>query len=106
MRVLSEKSVAGMNRVNVADLGRAHDAIDSQIALKAGRRTDADRFISKLDVQRIDVCFGIDRQRADAEFVTGANHPERDLSAVNTQNFLEHVGRAIRRARRSRPTML
>src|SRR5205814_9291252 len=68
MRVLSEKSIAGMNRVNVADLGRAHDAIDSQIALKARRRTDTDRFISKLDVQLIDVCFGIDRQRANAEF--------------------------------------
>src|SRR5262245_15507601 len=31
MRVLSEESVAGVNRVNVADLGRAHDPIDSQI---------------------------------------------------------------------------
>src|SRR5213595_868137 len=49
MRVLGEKPVAWMNRVNIADLGRAHDPIDSQIALKARRRTDADRFISKLD---------------------------------------------------------
>src|SRR5262249_28230929 len=75
MRVLSEKSIAGMTRVNIAYLSRTHDAINSQVTLKTGRRTDADRFISELDVQRIDVCFGIDCERANAEFLTGANHP-------------------------------
>src|SRR5207248_6533926 len=38
MRVLSEKSVAGMNRVNVADLGCAHDGIAAQVALRASLR--------------------------------------------------------------------
>jgi hypothetical protein len=60
MRILGEEPIAGMNRVNIADLGRAHDPIDFQITLKAGRGTDADRFIGELDVQRIDVCFRID----------------------------------------------
>jgi hypothetical protein len=45
MRILGEKSVARMNRVNVADLGGTHNPIDPQITLKAGRRTDANRFI-------------------------------------------------------------
>src|SRR6478752_1522004 len=90
MRVLSEEPIAGMNCVNVADLGRAHDPIDFQIALKAGRRTDADRFIGQLDMQRIDVCFRIDRKGANAEFLASANHPQRDLSAISNQNFLEH----------------
>jgi hypothetical protein len=57
MRVLSEEPIPGMNRVNVADLGRAHDSINFQITLKAGRRADADRFIGELDMERIDVCF-------------------------------------------------
>src|SRR5262245_43305832 len=57
MRILGEKPIAGMNRINITDLGRAHDSINFQITLKAGRRTDADRFISELDVSRIDVCF-------------------------------------------------
>ena len=105
MRVLGEEPIAGMNRINIADLGRAHDPIDFQITFEAGRRADADRFIGELDVQRIDVCFRIDRERANAEFLAGANDPQRDLSAISNQNFLEHVGRAIRRARRSRPTM-
>src|SRR4029453_3780115 len=75
MGVLGEESVAGMNRVNIADLGRAHDPIDFQITLKAGRGTDTDRFIGELDVQRIDVCFRIDCESANAELLTGANHP-------------------------------
>src|SRR6476469_8026494 len=91
MRVLSEESVAGMNRVNIADLGRAHDPIDFQITFKAGRRTDTDRFIGELDVQRIDVCLRIDRESANAEFLAGANYPQRDLSAISNENFLEHV---------------
>src|SRR6476646_3272296 len=89
MRVLSEEAIAGMNRVNIADLGRAHDPIDFQIALKAGRRTDTDRFIGELDVQRIDVCLRIDRESANAEFLAGANYPQRDLSAISNENFLE-----------------
>ena len=59
MRVLGEESVARMNRVDVADLGRAHDTVDFQITLGAGRSADADRFVRELNVQRIDVCLGI-----------------------------------------------
>src|SRR5262245_14162552 len=105
MRILGEKSVARMNRVNVADLGGTHNPIDSQITLKTGRRTDADRFVGQLDMKRINVRFRIDRQRANAEFFAGADHPQRDLSAVSNQYFFEHVGRAIRRTQRSRPSM-
>src|SRR5947208_2001852 len=75
MRILSEEPIAGMNRIYIADLRGAHDPIDFQITLKAGRRTNADRFIGELDVQRIDVCFRIDCEGANAEFVAGANHP-------------------------------
>jgi hypothetical protein len=50
-----------------------------------------------LDVKRINVRFRIDRQRANAEFFAGADHPQRDLSAVSNQYLFEHVGRAIRR---------
>src|SRR6476620_3193206 len=90
MRILCKEPIAGMDGVNIADLGRAHDSIDFQITFKAGRRTDADRFIGKLDVERINVCFRIDRKGANAEFLTSANHPQRDLPAISNQNFLEH----------------
>src|SRR6476659_3645051 len=90
MRILGEEPIARMNRVNIADLGRAHDPIDFQITFKAGRRTDTDRFIGELDVQRIDVCLRIDRESANAEFLAGANYPQRDLSAISNENLLEH----------------
>src|SRR5690348_16962773 len=96
-----------MNRVNVADLGRAHDPINPQITLKTGSRTYADSFVRELDVQRIDVCFRIDRQGTNVEFLAGANYSQRDLSAVSNQYLFEHVGRAIRGGRLgdSRPAM-
>src|SRR5262249_16897992 len=90
VRVLGEEPVSGVNRVNVADLGRAHDPIDSQITFQAGCRTDADRFVRELDMQRIDVCFRINCKGANAEFFTGANYPQRNLSPVSNQTFLEH----------------
>src|SRR5690349_24020391 len=80
MRVLRQKSVAWMNRVNVAYFGRAHDPIDPQITVKAGSGTDANRFIGKVDVQRIDVRFRIDCERTNAQFITGANDSQGDLS--------------------------
>ena len=39
MRVLGQKSVARMDRIDIADFGRAHDAIDFQIAIRARRRS-------------------------------------------------------------------
>jgi hypothetical protein len=57
MRVLGKEPITGMNCIDIADLGCAHDAVDFQIAFRAWRRTDADGFICQLNMQRIDVCF-------------------------------------------------
>ena len=99
MRVLGEEPITGMNRIDIANLGCAHDAIDFQITFRARRRADADGFIRKLNVQRIDVRFRINRQRANAELFAGANDAQRDLTAIGNQNFLKHDGRARSLAR-------
>ncbi len=91
MRVLGQKTVAGMNRIDIADLRRADDPIDLQITLAARRLADADRFVGQLDVQRIDVRLGIDRDRPDPEFFAGANDAQRDLAAIGDQDFAEHA---------------
>ena len=51
VRVLGKKTVTRMNRIDVANFGGAHDAIDFQITFRARRRADTDRFIGKLHVE-------------------------------------------------------
>ena len=88
--VLREKSVAGMNRVHVADFGRAHDAVDLQIALGARRRADADRLVRQLHVERIDIRLRVNGERAHAQLLAGADDAQGDFAAIGDQDFLEH----------------
>src|SRR5207302_8370349 len=90
VRVLGEKTVTGMYRIDIANLGCAHDSIDFEIAFRAGRRADANGFVCKLNVQRIHVGFRINRERSNAELLAGANHAQRDLTAISNYDFFEH----------------
>ena len=62
-----------------------------EITIRARRRSNADRFIGELHVQRINIGFRINCQGANAQFLAGANNPQGDLAAVGDENFLEHV---------------
>ena len=90
MRVLREKPIAGMDGIDIANLGCAHNAIDFQITLGAGRRADADRFICELNMQRIDVGFRINSQGPNTELFAGANDAQRNFAAIGNQNFFKH----------------
>ena len=52
VRVLGEKPVARMNRLSAADLARADDPLDLQIALGRRRRPDAIRLVGQRQVMR------------------------------------------------------
>ena len=90
MRVLREEAVARMNCIHVGDLRGADDAIDLEIALRAGRRPDADGFIRELDMEAFHVGLGIDGDRLDAELFAGPNDAQGDFAAVGDEDFLEH----------------
>jgi hypothetical protein len=79
-----------MNSINVANLSRAQNTVDFQITLGTRRRADADRFIGELDVERIDIRFGVDREGANAQFLTGTDDSQRDFAAIGNQDFFEH----------------
>ena len=52
---LGQKAIAGMNGINVRDLGGADDGRDIQIALSGGAPADADGFVRKAHVERVAV---------------------------------------------------
>src|SRR5205823_876066 len=90
VRVLGQKSVTGMNSIDIAHFRRTHNAIDFQITFRAGRGADADRFIRQLNMERIDIGFGINCECANAELLARADDAQRNLSAISDQDFLEH----------------
>ena len=51
MRVLSEKSISGMNRIDFSNLGSTHDSVELEITFRAGCRPNANGFVCKLHVQ-------------------------------------------------------
>ena len=91
MGILRQETVAGVDGVNVGDLGCADNPIDPQIALAGGRFADADGFVRHLNVHRVGVRFGIDRDRADVKFLARADDAYGDFPAIRNQNLLKHA---------------
>ena len=92
VRIFGQKTVAGMDGIDIGNLGGTDDAIDFKITLGAGRGADADGFVGQLHVERIDVGLGIDRDGLHTEFATGAHDAECDFSPVGDQDFSKHSG--------------
>src|SRR5262249_24832814 len=70
-----------------------------EIALRCRRRADRHRRVRHLDVQRIAVGLGVDRDRLDAHAARGLDDPAGDLDAVGDQNSLEHAAIEASRGR-------
>ena len=88
--VLAQEAVAGVNRLDVGHLGSRDDPGNVQITVGAGGLADADGAIGKLQVGRVAVGLGIDRDDLDAQLLAGANHSQRDFTAVRHQDPLKH----------------
>src|SRR5262245_50437148 len=91
MRILGEKSVSGMNRVNVERFGGSDDLRDVQVALRRGRRADAPGLVRELDVQGVAVGLGMYGDGFDAEFTTGPDDPAGDFTTIGDKDFFEHT---------------
>ncbi len=92
VRVFAQEAVAGMNRIRIADLRGADDAVDLQIALVARAGADADGLVGELHVERIHVGLGINGEGLDALLLAGADDAQGDFAAVRDEDFLEHDG--------------
>ena len=82
MGVFRQKSVAGMDRLHVRDLGRGDNAGDIQIALAGQGVANADRFIGQLEISRIAIGRGINDDGLDAHLPAGADDPQRDFTTI------------------------
>jgi hypothetical protein len=75
-----------VDRVAARAFGDRDDPRGVQVALARRRGADRIRGIGRPDVQRIAVDVAVNRGRADAEVVAGANDAERDLAAIGDED--------------------
>jgi len=69
--------------------GGADERRDVEIAALQRRWSDAEALVGKLDVERIRVSLGVDRDRSDSEFAASANDAEGDFTPVRNQYLFD-----------------
>ncbi len=90
MRVLGEKTIAGVDGLDIGNLRSADDACDVQIALGRRSRADADGFVGQMQIWGVAVGFTEDRDDFNAEVFASANDAQGDFAAIGHENALEH----------------
>ena len=88
--VFREEPVAGMDGLGAGGAGRLDDLVDHQVGLLRGRGADVHGLVRQLPVQAAAVGVGVDRHRADAESVAGADDADGDFAAVGDEYLVEH----------------
>ncbi len=88
--VLTQKSVAGMNRLRTGRVRHVEDLLLIEIALCRRRRTDAHGLVGLPHMQGMPIGLGIHSNRLDAEPLEGADDAAGDGAAIGNQNFVEH----------------
>ena len=79
-----------MHRLGAAFLAGGDDLVDHQVALRRRRRADRDGLIRHLDVQRVAVGLGIDRDGLDPHPPGGLDDATGDFAAIGNEDPLEH----------------
>ena len=87
-RVLREKAVAGMNRLDAGFTRDLEDAILVEVALRRHGRAERIRFV-RLDMCGTGIGIGVDGNRRDAHLPQGPRDPHGDLAPVRDQHLSE-----------------
>ncbi len=82
MGVLGQKTVAGMNRLHVADLGGADDPVDLQVTVGGLGRADAVRLVGHAEVGGAAIGLAEHGDGFDAQFATGSKDAQGDFTAI------------------------
>src|SRR5207245_2888239 len=90
--VFAQETIAGVDGVDVGDLGGGDYRGNIQIALGALGRPDADSLIGETDVQALAIGLRIYGHSANAQLFAGADDPKSYLAAVGNQDLLKRGG--------------
>jgi hypothetical protein len=93
--VFRQEAIARMHGLRAGDLAGRDDGGLGQVAFRTGGRADADRLVGHPHMHRIGIRRRMHRDRLDPHLARRADHPQRDLSAVGDQDFLEHAPPAL-----------
>jgi hypothetical protein len=84
-----------MNRFGIRHLRGAQDVRDIPLALRTIRRSDANRFVGKPDMQGMQICFRVNRDGLDPHLFAGLNDTQSNFSTIGNQYFLKHIFRLV-----------
>ncbi len=90
-RVLGQEAVSRVHGLGAGALDRVEQLVDREIALARRAGTEQVGLVGALDVQRVAVELGVDRDGGDPELLAGTNDSDRDLAAVGDQDLREHA---------------
>ena len=95
-----------MDRICARLMGDLQDTVDPQVAIRRGCAAQRVGVIRIPDMQRAPVHIRKDRYCPDAQFVTGPDNPDGDLSSIGDQHSVQHLfSPFIRYAARTRLQM-
>ncbi len=90
IRILGQKTIAGVDRLGIGHFCRADDGRNVEVAQRRLRRPDAYRFVCQLHVLGFGVGLGMNYDSLDAHFAAGTLDSERDLAAIGYEDFSKH----------------
>jgi len=88
--VLTQKSVAGMDRLRTGGASRLQNRIHRKIALRWRRRPYQHCFVRALHVQRVPVRLRVDRHRGHAHAPQRANDADGNRAPIGDQDLTQH----------------
>ena len=88
---LGQEAVAGMHRLGAGRLARRDDLVGEEVGLRGLRGAEVDGLVGHLDVHRVTIGVGIDRDGLDTHLARRLDDAAGDLATVGDQDLLEHV---------------
>src|SRR5438552_2017029 len=89
-RILAQKTVSRMNSVCLCFARSLKQDRYREIAMRGLWRTDANRFVGLIHMNRVAVSFGIHGNRADSHLTKCSNNAACNRAAIGDQDFTKH----------------